>query len=494
MFRPARFLTLLLLLSSSTLAGENVSRPGVLHLNLEKALQMALARDFSIQVEQYAPRAARELVAGQWGRFDPVIGASYTRGETLQRSLFRSGVHTPIPETTQTDSFSAGIEGTTPTGASYRLGLDTTGLGGTPGSLSDENRAVGSLGLTVPLLRGAGFAANLSGVRIARTELEISEWQLRQRIIDVMTETNFVYHELHFAKENLLVAIRSRELAKQLVANNQSRVAIGVMSPLDVIPARADAAQREEAVILAERTVRDNENLLKQLVTNDMASMLTVRVEIEPPRTLHFQANVSGGIEDALALRPDYRQSILDLQRRNITLAFTKNEMLPRFDLTGSLRLLGVENDFGGSVGRLTQRDETTWQVGAVVSLPIPNRTARANRNVAQLRVAQALVDLQRLEQQIVVEVDNASGQITTGRQRIVSTRVARILAGESLAAGEEQLRAGKFTTFDVLQLQERLASAEVAELRAQADHNKAVGEYYRRTGTTLREHNVQLQ
>jgi outer membrane protein TolC len=263
------------------------------------------------------------------------------------------------------------------------------------------------------------------------------------------------------------------------------------MSPLNITTARAEAAARQEGVILALRQVKDNENFLKQLVTTDMEQMLSVKVKIEPPPFQHFSADVPAGIADALALRPDYQQAILDLKRRNIQLAFTKNQALPRFDLTGSLSLLGFDNDVGSSIARLPRRDETQWSAGAILSVPIPNREGRGSVLAAKLSTAQALVTLERLEQQIVVDVDNASGQIVTGKERIASTSEARKLAQESLDAGEERLRAGTGTTFEVLELQKKLAEAEAAELRAQADYNKAIGEYQRQTGTTLRVYNV---
>ena len=81
---------------------------------------------------------------------------------------------------------------------------------------------------------------------------------------------------------------------------------------------------------------------------------------------------------------------------------------------------------------------------------------------------AKALVALQELEQQIVVDVDNASGQIITSHERIVSTREARRLAAETLDAGEARLRAGGGTTFEVLELQDKLTQAEAAVLRAE--------------------------
>ena len=142
----------------------------------------------------------------------------------------------------------------------------------------------------------------------------------------------------------------------------------------------------------------------------------------------------------------------------------------------------------------LFRSDQTAWTVGAIISIPIPNRDARGAANAAKLECAKGLVALQELEQKIVVDVDNASGQIITSRQRIVSTAESSRLAQESLDAGQERLKAGTGTTFVVLELQKKLIEAEAAQLRARADYNKAVSEYRRQTGTALREHGVLLQ
>jgi outer membrane protein TolC len=201
------------------------------------------------------------------------------------------------------------------------------------------------------------------------------------------------------------------------------------MSPLNITTARAEAAAREEFVLLAERQVKDNENFLKQLVTNDVERILLMRVEIAPPVAPRFEADVKGGIRVGLELRPDYRSALLEIERRKINLVYAKNQALPRLDLEASVGLLGVDGSYRGSVDRTLRRDQTDWSAGVVFSVPMPNREARAGAESARLESTRALVELKRLEQQVVVEVDNASGQVTTARERITSTGEARKLA-----------------------------------------------------------------
>jgi outer membrane protein TolC len=493
MFRFAR-LVAFLLVPLACLAEERVARPTVLKFNLESAIQAALAKNFAIQVQRYEPKIARQGVTEALGQFDPVFSLSAERTENALPGVFTDGVHLLTRSLTRTDRLSADIAGATSIGLTYDLGVTSNDNLGIFNNFTNFYTTTAGLTLKQPLLRGFGTAANLAQVRIAHNNVQVSEWALRQQIIDTITTTNFVYQELHFAKENLRVAIQTRDLAEQTFQDNSARMKIGTMAKLDVAEARAEVAARQEAVILAQRSILDNENLLKQLVTNDIERLLDVRIEIDPPPFQPFHPDVPAGIRDALEMRPDYRQAILTIERANITLAFTRNQVLPRFDLTGSLALLGIDNDIGTSLSRVGNRDQTLWTLGAILSLPIPNRQARGARTAAALESAKALVALKQLEQQVVVNVDNSSGQIVTSGERITSTSEATRLARESLDAGEQKLKAGTGTTFEVLDLQQKLAEAAAAELRARADYNKAVSEYYRQTGTSLKVHNVILK
>lgn len=512
----------------SAFAGEKVvSRPSKLHLTLNKAIELALAKNFSLEIERINPQIRKERVTQELGIFDPVLDVQAKHSENTIGDVFERGSipgtpivptnpsaeykelsrffigrttpttltdfgHFPTREITQNREASVGISGLTTLGTEYDLRLGVTSVDPLNG-VDERYRGSATISLIQPLLRGAGPNATLHQLRIARNNVLVSEWQLRQQIIDVINDTVAAYNDLQFANENLKVARGFRELAVQLVNDNTKRVNIGVMSPLNITTARAEAASREEAVIIAQRQIFDRENFLKQLITNDLESLLDITLEIEPPPTPSFSADVRAGIAEALEIRPDYRQAKIEIENRHITLAYTKNSALPRFDLTGSLNLLGIDNDFSTSLDRVGRRDQTAWSVGAIFSVPLPNRTGRSSVAAAQLSAAQALIELQRLEQQIVVQVDNASGAVITARQRITSTGEARALAKESLDAGEERLRAGTGTTFEVLELQKKLSEAESAELRAHTDFNKAVSEYQRQIGSTLKEYRVMI-
>lgn len=503
-------LRILLVLSTATAVSAAEPRGRVLDVTLHEAIGLALKKNFTIQSARMEPKSAKEQVTQAKGRFDPVFDFSYSREESALRDEFlredkkkpgefnRSGTgtgkHFEISAISQDAKWSASVNGVTAWGLGYDVGVRTQSSRSASTTFNHDYGNELSFSLRQPLLRGAGKDVNLASIRVAHNKVAVSEWGVKQSVMQVITDVIETYNDLHFAHENLGVTQRNRGLAQKLLQDNIKFFEAGAMTPLDVTTARAEVASREESVITATRVVKDQENFLKQLITRDMIPLLGVRVEISPPQSPAFTENVVAGIEQALERRPDYQQAKLDLVNRRITLVREKNDLLPKLDLTASLAVNGFDDDFGTSVQRVGEADKSNWSGGATFSIPLGNREARGRVNAAQIGIAQALVDLQRLEQDIVVRVDNASGQVTTARQRIEATVEASKLAKESLIAGEARLVAGTGRLFEVLELQRKVAESETAELRARSDYNKAIARYHLQVGSTLRVHGVKVE
>lgn len=501
-----KLLRLMLFVAAPALAAAQNNEAPRITLDLRRAIEMAVANNFQIQASELGPQIAKARQKSASGKFDPALEISYTRDENLQELRTLNSeleVPSPAPGNPTPDLFArrtgnladSSITGLTPWGLTYDLGSSVT-WDTSSQRASDFVRydTFFGLGLTQPLLKNFGTDANLAEIRIARADRAISGWQLRAEITDVVTETIRVYSELCFSLENLAVEERSKALAAQLVADNTRRAEIGVMAPLDVLQAQADLAAREERVLVAARAAADNENFLKQLITDEVAGILDIRLRPAPPR-LPYSPTVDRKRDFARAfeLRPDYREALLDIQKRNISMVFTRNQALPRLDLVASFGVNGIDKDLGSSLERATggNTNNLAWTVGAVFSVPIPNRTGSGNIEASKLEVARALLSLKTLEQRILVEADNAAGQIETTAQRIRAAAAARTLAAATLDAAQTRLASGTTTTFEVLQFQRDLASAEVNELRARADHIIAIAEYARVVGKTLEDNRI---
>lgn len=464
----------------ATLAGGSAfAASPVLRLTQRRAIALAIENNLAIKVAEFNPDIAEARITTERGAFDP----------TLKLDLGHAVANTTTDET-QTGHYGLGIGGASIYGTEYNVGLGT-GLAG-----YNRYSTGAEFSLSQPLLRGFGSDVNLAALHIARNNREISEWGFKQEIIDAVTKTVFVYNELHSALRNYDAAKRSRDLALQLCKEEEVRAQIGVKIELDVITAQAEAAAREEAVILAQNAIQNNERYLKQLVTCDTRTLIETRVEIvPPPLALVGKVDLEAGLREALQSRPDYQEALILLRNRHINVVTARNNVLPRLDLVASLNLLGLDSrDIADSMRFLNNsRNPQSWSVGAIFSLPIPNRSAKGRLKAAKLIDAQALMALQQLEQSIIVNVANAAGEITTARKRIDSTREALRLAKESLDAGLQRRTAGSATTFEVLKLQKAMTDAEAALIRAEADYANAVSEYDRQTGATLVRNSIKV-
>jgi outer membrane protein TolC len=135
-----------------------------------------------------------------------------------------------------------------------------------------------------------------------------------------------------------------------------------------------------------------------------------------------------------------------------------------------------------------------TWSVGAVFSIPLGNTAARTRVKNSQISVQQALVLVKTLEQNIMVQIDDAIQLAKKEFLRIDSTRQARLYAEAALEAEQKKLENGKSTSFVVLQLQRDFINARSEEIRALADYNKALAQLAQQEGSTLDRRNIQLR
>jgi len=466
-------------------------------LTLADAIQRALAKNFTIRLSGFDAAISAAGVTTALGKFDPVLTGRFTKSEAENPQLLdlSTGLR-PAATRSLTDDAQLSVDGLLPWGLSYSLGASRTNSRGTFNLFADSFSTFAGVSGRQPLLRDFGFGPTLASLRIAQRDRAISEWEFRQAVIDTVTRVTIAYHELNFARASRRSALRSRELAAALLQENETRFRVGRISEFDVTSARSRLASREENILIAERRVRDAENFLKQLITDERTpALLDYGLEIEPPLAPpSVPVDAATDFRLALEKRPDYQQARLFVERAAIGQRFARNQLLPRVDLVGSYGYVGLDRNEGTSRRMVRDEDHPAYSYGLAVSVPLSFTAERGRLRAARLDQRQAEANLQRVEQDIVVRVGNAAGQIETTRQRVASARYARELGQLTLEAEEKRLRAGTGTTFFVAQQQEIVSALEVSELRAQTDYLNAIADYDRQLGVTLEKLGLTLE
>lgn len=462
-------------------------------LTLEDAVHLALLRNPTIKVESYTPDIARANLLSALGFFDPALNfrREYSH-EELPSAAALSGLP-PTVERSLQDDYSLSLDGILPWGLQYSLGASARNLRGTFNGFADHYETFGGVTVTQPLLHGFGFSNTLAGVRLAKADRAISDWDYRHVVIDTITRVIFAYHDLLHARRSLQISQESRDLALSLLAANERRFEVGSMSRSDVIEARARAARREEAILIADRASRDTEVVLRQLIGGDIFAGLPLEIAALPPAPT-VTVSPSTDVSIALELRPDYQAARFVMEHFRLNDRRARNQMLPRVDFVGSYGRAGADRDFSTSRRQLRTEDITSWSAGVVVSVPITFAEERGRARAARLQYHQAQENLKRFEQEIAVEVAHAAGQVETTRERILAAQRAFDLGREALAAEEKKLAVGTSNTFFVLELQESLSELERRLVRAEVDHRKALAQYDRVRGLTPQRLKLTLQ
>ena len=482
-------LACLLLLPAALAAQDTVQ-----HLTLDDAIRLALASNLSIKVDAYSRSIARANLLSAYGQFDPALNFSRSKSENYSLSL-ASPDNGFLPPATlvRTDTYALSLGGVMPWGLSYSIGGSAQNQRGSYNGFNDAFQTFGGIQVTQPLLRGFGLGANLLGVRIARADRAISDSQYRQTVIDTVTNVTIAFSNLVAAHENLRTAQRSRELAAGLIAENEKRFKVGSMSENDVTTARSRMALREEAILYAERAVRDSDNQLRLLMGESSFPNDGPLLAVDPPPPAEVDVQPAADLQKAYTLRPDYQQARLSLNKNRYNEASARNQLLPQVNFVGSYGYSGLDQDFAASRRMVADKDNRAYSAGLEVSVPLMFAQGRGAARAARLQVRQTETRLKLIEEEIALGVAAAAGQIETAQKRVAATQAALKLSQQSLDAELKKLRAGASSTFFVLDLQERLAGVENNYYLALADQRRAAAAYEREIGTTLEHYHLTL-
>jgi outer membrane protein TolC len=474
-------------------------------LSLSDCIQMALRHNYDVQIERYSPEITRYNLEGSYGAYEPFF--NFSAGEQFLNQpggvdLKKSGVDFPYELTT--DSFGMGVTGLLPTGLSYGAQANANYLGArtdfnlVPGTaagfppdgirLTNQYVSVAAITLRQPLLKDFWIDPYRQKIWVNEKNLNISEMVLRWKIMNTVNAVQQAYYETMFARESVRVEERSLELANQLLNQTRRRVEVGDLPPLDEKQAEAQVQTVQTDLFAAEQALAERQNALKNLVTDDFPAWADVNLEPNERLTAVFQFfNRSESWQNAIRTRPDLAQSRLESEKLGIIVRYNFNQRFPSLDLVGGYGLQGVENSFEGTLADIRGRTNPHYSYGVEVSIPLGgNRAARNAYKTSQAARKQAELRLKKMEQDILVQVDDSIKLAQSTYKRTSSSREARLYAEAALEAEEKKLQNGTSTPFVVLQLQQKLTDAQTAEIRALADYNKALAQLALSEGSTL--------
>lgn len=456
--------------------------------------------------------------------FDPTINATADWGHftSPQQNTVTTGT-TALVTTNTIANFN--IQQNFATGGSATLSYNNTFSSQNSyfNLLNPVTSAFVDLSVSQPLLQGFGIATNNRPIRVAKNNLRAADLVFKQQVIVTVETVVQAYWLLVSASEDVEVKRKALALSQKLYSDNKKQVDVGSLAPIEIVRAEAEIASDEQALVTSETTVLQQETILKNALSRNGLANPAVRAahivatdRIQIPEVEKIEP-IQDLVDSALDSRPELQQSRIQLDNQKILLAGTRNLMLPSLNAFADLRNSGLAGDpntlpvpgtntpyatnqnpyfiggYGNALGQVFSRNFPNYSVGLQLSIPLRNRNAQANYATAAVTLRQSEMSVQKLINQIHVDVQNALITVRQARAQYSAAVKSRILQQQTLDAEQKKYAVGASTPFLVIQAQRDLATAGGTEVVAEANYIQARLQLDVATGRTLEVYNIEI-
>ena len=453
--------------------------------------------------------------------FDPLLTANSTLGHfsTPQSNTVTTGTNNLFSDT---KTYNVALQEWFPSGTNVAASFNFTDIKSNNrlNQLNPSLQSAATLSLSQHLLQGFGLAVNTRNIRVAKLNRQVSDLVFEQQVIATVSAVIVLYWNLVAFNEDLRVKKESISLSQKLYTDNQKQVEIGTLAKIEVTRAEAEVASREQDLTVSQTAVLQQETILKNALSrNGVASEEVYAARVTPTDSLRLSTadpipSIQELIDQALANRPELRQTKLNVETSRISLSGSKNGLLPTFDLQAALTNNALAGDpnflrvgdptfnspsvffVGGgdtALAQLFKRNFPSYSVAFQLNVPIRNRQAQADYTRDSLSLRQQELRERQQINQIRVDVQNAMIGLAQNRSRYLAAAKAKQLQEQALDAEQKKYALGASTIYLVIQAQRDLATAQGNEVSAMAGYATAKVQLELATGQTLSANRISL-
>lgn len=497
---------LMLLAVSKHLYAQDQEGP-LMKISLHEAMRLALEKNFDIRSRALDSENAYANIIGSYSIYDYIVNESLGFTQTNQRQVnqFQGGIrHSQTLRTSLQRNFFTGAN------ASINLNMNRSGNNAITSTLNPQFSDTMTFSIEQPILKGFGRLATERQIIISRNNLKISDTAFESQVITTLVNVQNRYWDLVSAYDALTVARDSLKLARQQLENNKVKVRVGTLPEIEIVQAEQQVALSESALLDAQINIlRTEDNLKQAIVMDDWNVKLEPTDKLSDPSGEKFDFKKS--YETALENRPEVRDLDLRIENNEVNIKYAKNQLMPNLSLQASYDMFssggtftpnffgqeppaGLPLSFSETFSDVFSNTNRTWNVGVGFTYIFGNSSAKANLMAGEIGKRQNELRRDQLRYTIAVEVRNAIRELEAAAKQLEARRKSLVYAQRQYEAEQLKFANGTSTNFQVLDFQNRLASARNQVIIAQVRYNKARTDFDSATGTLLEKHNISIQ
>ncbi len=487
-----------------------------IQLSLRAYIELVIANSPDIQLQKLAVYEQQNAVQRAFGVFDPTVSAGFNANRSNNPSTGVLDGAEVRANLNQRGSLT--YNKTMDTGTTYSVGF--TGVKNANNSqFTNFNPSIThnlDFQITQPLLRGRGRFVNRVPILVARSQLDATGEQVRERVLGLLVQAENAYWDVVDQRESLRVRENNLELARAFLERSRRELELGAISPLDIYQPEQQYATAQVAVTQFQYSLQQAEDVVRRWIGADLDPRfrqirLLLTETAEPPDQMPTY-DPEQTVAKAMQMRPELVQSRYSLDIDDFDIRAATDELRPDLTLTANYSSQGRGGNFfertlfggeptttfipGGyrqALDQLLGFNFPAYSFGLQLQLPLRNRRAAADLSDAQIRKKRDLYTLRSLEQQVRLEALNAVAGVEQSKAAIHQAGVARDFARKRLDAEQKKYDLGVTTAFLVLDAQDDLVQAEADLLAQSIAYRRSIVRLLQATGELLEARGVVL-
>jgi len=360
--------------------------------------------------------------------------------------------------------------------------------------LNPKTEANTELSYLQPILRGAGLRANLAPVLLARINTELSYFQLKDTVQVNVRDVISAYWNLRAAHAAAIAREQQVDQSDFAFRQADARFRVELNNEGDVAQARTSLAQFRAQFIAAKADVLQREAALRNLIGLppwDEAQIVTTT----DPRTDRVRPDWHELVDLASARRPDLIELKLILEADEQQRIIANNNALPQLNGVALYRWNGLEGELPNGNGIIaTQPGQfADWTLGVNFSVPLGQRTARAQLRQRELLIARDRANLDQGLHAASHSLATTLRSLDQAFDQYQAFKEAREAAEKNINVQLRTFGAGLINYLPVLLAITDLGNAKTNEAAALAEYNTLLADLELQTGTILETHGVRF-
>ena len=421
------------IMAMGTKAQESVQTEsvGTLDLNLEKAIEIALAENPTIKVADKDIELKKVADKEAWQALLPEVNVT----GNLQHTLLAAEMKLNTPAGTQ----------------KFKMGQDGT------------NTVAAAATLSMPLFAPAIY----QNMKLTKADIKLAQEKARSSRLDLINQVSKAYYQALLAKDSYEVMQKSFKTSKQNYEVVEKKFNVGRVSEYDKISAEVQMRSMESALTSAQ--------------TGMTLAMLQLKV------LMGVTENVDLNINDQLK---NYENQLVLPETYSFSQELQNNSALRQFELNKNLleRSLKIQRmnfmptlafQLTGQYQSLYNKDWALWNYEyapsasftLVLSIPIYKASNWTGLKKTKIQMAQLEENRINTERQLNMAAQSYSKNMASSIAQIGSNKTAVQQADKAVMISEKRYEVGRGTILELNQ-------SEVALTQAELTYNQSIYDY----------------